>query len=127
MNRTFDVKFIDAYTTKIVFGSKNRVIVVKAFEEKAINGPSYPSTSAFHVYFYSPSEDVSIHGIINKSHYGLLNHVFSLYQGMLDTYGDRFNNIRYYWFILVKRCITSYPNFPISKDEMSNFINSLEL
>lgn len=124
MKRNLDIQFIDAYTTKIVFGSKNRVIVVNAFREK-IGDVFYPSMSCFHLYFLSPSEDIALHGYVTLDHYGLTKIAYHLFQGYLDVVGDRFNLIRYAWFILTKRCVSAYPSLPISVAELEKYVNRL--
>lgn len=124
MNKNFNIQFLDSFTTKIVFGSKNRVIVIRAFED-VVDGIKYPSLSAFHVYFYSPDEDLCLHGFVNQSHYGLVNLAYNLYVGFLDSFGDRFNSIRKSWFLFTSRCVANYPNLPISVDEMKKFVESL--
>lgn len=124
MKRNLDIQFVDAYTTKIVFGSKNRVIVVKSFEVKT-GDVAFPSMNAFHVYFLSIDEGVALHGILNQNHYGLVKIAYHLFQGYLDVVGDRFNLIRYAWFILTKRCVSAYPTLPISVCELEKFVSEL--
>lgn len=124
MKRNLDIQFVDAYTTKIVFGSKNRVIVVNAFQEKD-GDVFFPSMSCFHLYFLSPSEDIALRGYVTSGHFGLSKIAFHLFQGYLDVVGDRFNLIRYAWFILTKRCVSAYPTLPISVCELQKFVSEL--